>query len=135
MIFRSLTGGGSHGLFRHRRDRLHRQAPRQEAARPPGQHGAFPHPLLDPEKLEALYAFWGVDKSRAIPVVGDLKDPHLGVAKAEQKKLKGKIDHFFHLAALYDLGASAEEDEAVNIAGTRHTLALAEAIAAAASTT
>ena len=84
----------------------------------------------DPEKLAALYAFWDVDKSRAIPVVGDLKDPHLGVAKAEQKKLKGKIDHFFHLAALYDLGASAEEDEAVNIAGTRNTLALVEAIGA-----
>ena len=84
----------------------------------------------DPEKLAALYAFWDVDKSRAIPVVGDLKDPHLGVAKAEQKKLKGKIDHFFHLAALYDLGASAEEDEAVNIAGTRNTLALVEALGA-----
>ena len=84
----------------------------------------------DPEKLAALYAFWDVDNSRAIPVVGDLKDPHLGVAKAEQKKLKGKIDHFFHLAALYDLGASAEEDEAVNIAGTRNTLALVEALGA-----
>ncbi|BBO20703.1 MAG: short chain dehydrogenase [Candidatus Desulfobacillus denitrificans] len=82
------------------------------------------------EKLESLYAFWNADGSRAIPVVGDLKQPLLGVAKAEQKRLKGKIDHFFHLAALYDLGASAEEDEAVNIAGTRHTLAFAEAVAA-----
>jgi NAD(P)-dependent dehydrogenase (short-subunit alcohol dehydrogenase family) len=82
------------------------------------------------EKLESLYAFWGGERSRTLPVVGDLKQPHLGVAKAEQKRLKGKIDHFFHLAALYDLGASAEEDEAVNIAGTRHTLAFAEAIAA-----
>ena len=82
----------------------------------------------EPEKLEALYAFWGADKNRAIPVVGDLKEKQLGVSKAEQKKLKGKIDHFFHLAALYDLGASAEEDEAVNIAGTRNTLALAEAL-------
>jgi len=84
----------------------------------------------DPERLEALYAFWGVDRNRAIPVVGDLKEKQLGVARAEQKKLKGRIDHFFHLAALYDLAASAEEDEAVNIAGTRNTLALAEAIEA-----
>ncbi len=84
----------------------------------------------DPEKLEALYAFWGADRGRAVPVVGDLKAPHLGVPKAEQRKLRGKIDHFFHLAALYDLGASAEEDDAVNIAGTRNTLALAEAIGA-----
>lgn len=82
----------------------------------------------EPEKLEALYAFWDADKTRAIPVVGDLKEKQLGVSRAEQKKLKGKVDHFFHLAALYDLGASAEEDEAVNIAGTRNTLALAEAL-------
>ncbi|MBX3677832.1 MAG: SDR family oxidoreductase [Rhodocyclaceae bacterium] len=82
----------------------------------------------EPEKLEALYAFWDADKTRAIPVVGDLKEKQLGVSKAEQKKLKGKVDHFFHLAALYDLGASAEEDEAVNIAGTRNTLALADAL-------
>ena len=81
----------------------------------------------EPEKLEALYAFWGVDKGRVLPVIGDLKDKQLGVSKAEQKRLKGRIDHFFHLAALYDLGASAEEDEAVNIVGTRHTLDLAEA--------
>jgi formate/nitrite transporter len=36
----------------------------------------------EPEKLDALYAFWGVDASRAIPVVGDLKGKQLGVAKA-----------------------------------------------------
>ena len=84
----------------------------------------------DPEKLEPLYDYWGVDPSRAIAVVGDLKAPQLGVAKAAQKKLKGRIDHFFHLAALYDLGAPAEEDEAVNIAGTRNTLAFVEAIGA-----
>jgi NAD(P)-dependent dehydrogenase (short-subunit alcohol dehydrogenase family) len=84
----------------------------------------------EPEKLEALYVFLGADRDRAIPVVGDLKEKQLGVSKAEQKKLKGRIDHFFHLAALYDLGASAEEDEAVNIAGTRNTLALAEAVGA-----
>lgn len=83
------------------------------------------------ERLESLHAFWGADRTRVIPVVGDLKDPHLGVTKAEQKKLKGRIGHFFHLAALYDLAASVEEDEAVNITGTRNTLAFVEAIGAA----
>ena len=82
----------------------------------------------DPEKLGPLYAYWGVDKTRAIPVVGDLREPLLGVSRADQKKLKGKVDHFFHLAALYDLGATAEEDEAVNIDGTRNTLALVAAL-------
>jgi NAD(P)-dependent dehydrogenase (short-subunit alcohol dehydrogenase family) len=96
----------------------------------PGSTVHFLTRASDPERLEALYAFWGVDRNRAIPVVGDLKERQLGVSRAEQKKLKGRIDHFFHLAALYDLAASAEEDEAVNIAGTRNTLALAEAIEA-----
>ena len=96
----------------------------------PGSTVHFLTRASDPERLEALYAFWGVDRARAIPVVGDLKEKQLGVSRAEQKKLKGRIDHFFHLAALYDLAASAEEDEAVNIAGTRNTLALAEAVEA-----
>jgi NAD(P)-dependent dehydrogenase (short-subunit alcohol dehydrogenase family) len=84
----------------------------------------------DPARIEALRAYWGADEARAVAVAGDLKAPHLGVSKAEQRRLKGRIDHFFHLAALYDLGAPAEEDEAVNIAGTRNTLALAEAVGA-----
>lgn len=85
----------------------------------------------DPEKLAALYAYWGTDKTRAVPVVGDLKEAQLGVSKAEQKKLKGKIGHFFHLAAIYDLKAGSEEDETANIAGTRNAIGLAEAIEAA----
>ncbi len=84
----------------------------------------------DPQRLESLYAFWGADAGRVHPVVGDLTKKQLGVGKAEQKRLKGRIDHFFHLAALYDLAASAEADEAVNIGGTRNTLAFAEAIGA-----
>ncbi|HMM54696.1 MAG TPA: SDR family oxidoreductase [Candidatus Desulfobacillus sp.] len=84
----------------------------------------------DPQRLESLYAFWGADAGRVHPVVGDLTKKQLGVGKAEQKRLKGRVDHFFHLAALYDLAASAEADEAVNIGGTRNTLAFAEAIGA-----
>jgi NAD(P)-dependent dehydrogenase (short-subunit alcohol dehydrogenase family)/thioester reductase-like protein len=44
------------------------------------------------------------------------------------KKLKGQIDHFYHLAAVYDLGASEETQIAVNIDGTRNTLEFAKAI-------
>ena len=83
-----------------------------------------------PERLEALYQFWGGDKGRAIPVVGDLLKPCLGVGKADQKKLKGRIDHFFHLAAVYDLGASAEEQMAANVEGTRNTVDLAQQLEA-----
>ncbi len=68
-----------------------------------------------PERLAALHAYWGVNKSRATPIVGDLLQPCLGVSKAEIKKLKGKVDHFFHLAAVYDLGASADAQMAANV--------------------
>jgi NAD(P)-dependent dehydrogenase (short-subunit alcohol dehydrogenase family)/thioester reductase-like protein len=54
----------------------------------------------------------------------------LGVSKAEQKKLAGKIKHFFHLAAVYDLGADAESQIVANIDGTRNAVALANAIKA-----
>ena len=84
----------------------------------------------EPARLEALYAYWGTDKSRAIPVVGDLKEPQLGVSKAEQKKLKGRIAHVFHLAAIYDLKAKAEDEVIANITGARNAVALAEAIEA-----
>ncbi|MFA5124007.1 SDR family oxidoreductase, partial [Zavarzinia sp.] len=83
-----------------------------------------------PERLEQLYGYWKVDPARAIPIVGDLLQPCLGVGKADQKKLKGKVDHFFHLAAVYDLGASAEKQMAANVDGTRNTVELAQQIEA-----
>jgi len=38
------------------------------------------------------------------------------------------VDHFFHLAAVYDLSADAESQAEVNVEGTRHTVELAKAI-------
>jgi hypothetical protein len=38
------------------------------------------------------------------------------------KKLKGKIDHLFHLAAIYDLKASAEAQQLANVEGTKNTV-------------
>ncbi|MDP2821326.1 MAG: SDR family oxidoreductase [Sulfuritalea sp.] len=81
-----------------------------------------------PERLEALYAYWNADKSRAIPVVGDLCQPGLGVGKADLKKLKGQVDHYYHLAAIYDLKASAADQMAANVDGTRNAVALAQQI-------
>ena len=76
-------------------------------------------------KLAAMADYWGAAASRTVPVLGDLQQPALGVSKADIKKLKGKVTHFFHLAAVYDLGASAEEQMAANVDGTRHTVDLA----------
>ena len=46
------------------------------------------------------------------------------------RELNGKIRHFFHLAALYDLTADAQSQVTANVDGTRHALDFAEAIKA-----
>lgn len=93
--------------------------------------GAVVHFLIRKEsadKVADLRSFWGVGPSRAIPVFGDLTAKKLGVAADDVKKLKGQIDHFYHLAAVYDLSADEETQVAVNIEGTRNTVDLAKAI-------
>lgn len=93
--------------------------------------GAVVHFLIRREsegKVAALREYWGVGPARAVPVFGDLTEKKLGVSADDLKALKGQIDHFFHLAAVYDLGADEESQVAVNIDGTRHTLELAKAI-------
>jgi thioester reductase-like protein len=82
------------------------------------------------KKLDELRAYWSADDKQVIAVIGDLAKKNLGVADADLKRLKGKVDHFFHLAAIYDLKASAEEQELANVAGTRHALQFAGAVAA-----
>jgi NAD(P)-dependent dehydrogenase (short-subunit alcohol dehydrogenase family) len=85
---------------------------------------------VEQSHLQDFYDYWGCDASRAIPIVGDLTQPELGVSKADIRKLKSKIEHFFHLAAIYDLKASAEEQQRANVDGTRNTVRLAEEIGA-----
>ena len=82
------------------------------------------------EKFEALQARYPEAGERLIPVYGDLTKPKLGLSAEAQKLLAGKIKHFFHLAAIYDLSASAESQQAANIDGTRNAVELAEAIRA-----
>ncbi|WP_313954047.1 SDR family oxidoreductase [Accumulibacter sp.] len=85
---------------------------------------------LELAKLQDVYDYWGGDDTRVIPIVGDLTQADLGVSKADVRKLKGKVDHFFHLAAVYDLKASAEDQQRANVDGTRNTVRLAEGIGA-----
>ena len=83
------------------------------------------------KKVDKLLAFWGDDAAkRCIPVVGDLAKPFLGVHPNDRAKLKGKIKHFFHLAAVYDMTASAEDNHTANVLGTEHAVALANDIKA-----
>jgi NAD(P)-dependent dehydrogenase (short-subunit alcohol dehydrogenase family) len=97
------------------------------------RRGAVVHFLVrdaSPDRLASLYEWWCVDDSRAIPVVGDIARPGLGLKAADRKRLEGKVRHVFHLAAIYDLQAGAEEQVAVNIEGTRNVVAFANAIGA-----
>jgi len=80
------------------------------------------------DKLPELLAFWGVGKTRAIPVYGDLLARKLGVAADQIKALKGQIDHVYHLAAIYDLAAPEEAQQRANIEGTRALVEFAQAI-------
>ncbi|RYF15919.1 MAG: SDR family oxidoreductase [Comamonadaceae bacterium] len=93
--------------------------------------GAVVHFLIREEsadKVPGLRETWGVTAARAIPVFGDLTQKKLGVSADDLKKLKGQVDHFFHLAAVYDLAADEESQVQVNVEGTRHTLEFAAAI-------
>ena len=99
------------------------------------RRGAGVHFLLrsgSADKLEALYAYWGLDdksaRARAVPVYGDLTAKKLGVSADDIKKLKGQVDHVYHLAAVYDLSADAESQIAVNIEGTRAVVEFCKAI-------
>jgi NAD(P)-dependent dehydrogenase (short-subunit alcohol dehydrogenase family) len=67
---------------------------------------------------------------RVNPVVGDLRQPLLGLGDEQISELEGAVEHFFHLAAVYDMTASAELDMAVNVGGTNHAIELAGALAA-----
>lgn len=82
-------------------------------------------------KLPALLAFWGEGQQRVVPVYGHLRAPLLGLKEDEIAALTGRIDHFFHFAALYDLNADAAAQIAINVDGTRNAIALAAVLKAA----
>ena len=81
-------------------------------------------------KLAALRKMWGADDKQVIAIAGDLGKPNLGVAADDIKRLKGKVKHLFHLAAIYDLAASAEDQQRANIDGTRHAVQFAQNVQA-----
>jgi len=79
-------------------------------------------------KLDALIAEkWPAGAAERIhAVTGDLSEPSLGVDPEQVPH----IDHFFHLAAVYDMAAEEERNRVANVEGTRHAVELANAIGA-----
>ncbi len=81
-------------------------------------------------KLDELKKRWGGDARRVIAVTGDIGKKNLGVSVAKRRELNGKIAHFFHLAAVYNIKADAASQELANIGGTANAVDFAEAIKA-----
>ena len=79
-------------------------------------------------RLERLMRDCGPAGAAIIPVEGNLDQPMLGVADPAQ--LRGRVRHFLHLGALYDLAADATDLERANVGGTRRALDLAHEIGA-----
>jgi NAD(P)-dependent dehydrogenase (short-subunit alcohol dehydrogenase family) len=80
-------------------------------------------------RLHHLTARWS-DPNRVVPVTGDLTDPRLGVDETWVEEHRGRVEHMVHLAALYDMTASGERNEQLNVGGTRAAVDLAEALEA-----
>jgi len=81
-------------------------------------------------RLEELRTGFGADGARIVPVAGDLTQPGLAVSEEDMVAMRGEVDHFFHLAAIYDITADADVQKLANVEGTRHALELAGAIEA-----
>jgi NAD(P)-dependent dehydrogenase (short-subunit alcohol dehydrogenase family) len=79
------------------------------------------------ERLDELIERWGA-QDRITPVVGDLAQPRLGLDDATRDALRGSIDHFFHLAASYDMAADEATNQQLNVEGTEHAIELANDI-------
>ncbi|WP_340538232.1 SDR family oxidoreductase [Nocardioides sp. GXZ039] len=77
-------------------------------------------------RLETLIRRWGSD--RVVPVVGDLAQERLGVDPEWIAEHAGTIDHFFHVAAIYDMTADDETNEVLNVGGTQNAVDLAVAL-------
>ncbi|MEZ5123946.1 MAG: SDR family oxidoreductase [Solirubrobacterales bacterium] len=76
-------------------------------------------------RLEELIVRWG-HAERVKPVIGDLSLPRLGVRDEDLARLRDVgIEHFFHLAAIYDMTVDDERNEQLNVGGTRHAVELA----------
>ncbi|MEO6468435.1 MAG: SDR family oxidoreductase [Acidimicrobiia bacterium] len=62
------------------------------------------------------------------PQVGDLNRPRLGLSDSAIDDLAGTVDHLVHLAAIYDMTADDEANEAANVGGTANVVELANCL-------
>jgi NAD(P)-dependent dehydrogenase (short-subunit alcohol dehydrogenase family) len=82
------------------------------------------------ELVGALKEFWSAGAERVTLIEGDISSPDLGVSAEDARNLEGKIDRFFHLAAVYDLKAPPAQVVTANVAGVANALAFAKTVKA-----
>jgi len=80
------------------------------------------------EKFDELVERLGEQGDKLIPVYGDITAPGV-IDAAVLKSLKGKIDHVFHLAAVYDMEMDDATAGRFNIDGTRNLVEMVNALA------
>jgi NAD(P)-dependent dehydrogenase (short-subunit alcohol dehydrogenase family) len=80
------------------------------------------------EKFERLLEKTGRSE-RIKPVFGDLSQPQLGLDDAARGQVDG-VDHFFHLAAVYDITQDETTNALLNVGGTQNAVDLANALGA-----
>ena len=81
------------------------------------------------ERLGRLVERWGAG-DRIKPVIGDLRQPRLGLDDEQIAALRGQVEHIFHLAAIYDMTADDATNERLNVGGTSNAVELANALRA-----
>jgi NAD(P)-dependent dehydrogenase (short-subunit alcohol dehydrogenase family) len=74
-------------------------------------------------KVDSLVQRLGAEEGRIVPITGDLSKPALGVEGFGER-----VDHFFHLAAIYDMAADEDAMEKANTEGTRHVVEFANTL-------
>src|SRR5215208_2125662 len=82
------------------------------------------------DKLDRLRSMAGDRADRITPVRGDISEPALGLSDEDKQALDG-VEHFFHLAAIYDVtDADEERNRRLNVLGTQNAVDLANALGA-----
>ncbi len=80
--------------------------------------------ITRPVSVSKLYEMaserYGVGAKRIFCLPGDITKPFCGLSEDMLGALKGKVHHFFHLAAKYDMTATDEENFASNVDGTKY---------------
>jgi len=116
-----LVTGASGFIGKHLLDSLVRRGQPIHCLVRPASVGGF-RDLIDER--------WPAAKSQIVIVEGDVGSPNCGLSAEAIKELRDKVDHVFHLAALYDMTAGMEESQKANVDGTRNACRLAEALEA-----